>query len=59
MWHVYNLVRVGDIVTSTTFRKVQRTSGAGSESERVRIKLSVAVESIDFDPGGWCRTVAI
>lgn len=52
LWHVYNLVRVGDTVTATTFRKVQRDVGAGSESERVRMKLAILVESIDFDAEG-------
>ena len=52
MWHVYNLVRPGDRVTATTFRKTTRDSGAGSESERVRIKLCIAVEAVDFDPEG-------
>mmetsp|Transcript_8174 Transcript_8174/g.24294 ORF Transcript_8174/g.24294 Transcript_8174/m.24294 type:complete len:396 (-) Transcript_8174:410-1597(-) len=52
MWHVYNLVRAGDHVTATTFRKVQRDLGAGTESERVKLKLTIAVESVDFDPEG-------
>ena len=52
MWHVYNLVRAGDRVTATTFRKTTRDSGAGSESERVRIKLCIAVEAVEFDPEG-------
>lgn len=52
MWHVYNLIREGDRVTATTFRKIARDSGAGSESERVRIKLTVQVEGVDFDPEG-------
>ena len=52
MWHVYNLIRVGDRVTATTFRKVARDTRAGSESERVRIKLQVQVEEVDFDPEG-------
>ncbi len=52
LWHVYNLVREGDTVTATTFRKVQRESGAGQESEKVKLKLSISVDSIDFDPEG-------
>jgi protein pelota len=49
---VYNLVRTGDLVTATTFRKIQRESGAGQESEKVKLKLSIRVEAIDFDPEG-------
>jgi protein pelota len=52
MWHVYNLIRQGDRVTTSTFRKIARDSGAGSQSERVRIKLTVQVEKVDFDPEG-------
>ncbi|KAK9817970.1 hypothetical protein WJX72_005116 [[Myrmecia] bisecta] len=52
LWHVYNLVRAGDHVTATTFRKIQKDSGAGSESERVKIKLTIEVEVVDFDPEG-------
>lgn len=52
MWHVYNLVRAGDRVTAVTFRKIAVQGAGGSESERVKIKLTIAVEAIDFDPEG-------
>lgn len=52
MWHVYNLIRKGDHVTTSTFRKITRDSGAGSSSDRVRVKLTVQVEDVDFDPEG-------
>ena len=52
LWHAYNLIREGDVVTATTFRKVQRDLGAGSESEKVKLRLSVEVETVDFDPDG-------
>ena len=52
LWHCYNLIRDGDHVTATTFRKVARDSGAGSESEKVRLRLTIAVEGVDFDPEG-------
>ena len=53
MWHVYNLVRVGDMVTAKTFRKVTNiTAAGGGSSERVVIKLTVQVEATDFDPVG-------
>jgi stalled ribosome rescue protein Dom34 len=55
MWHAYNLILEGDQVTATTFRKVAAStgeSGKGSASERVKIKLTIEVESIDFDPEG-------
>ncbi len=52
MWHAYNLIRVGDHITATTFRKVQRDSGVGAESEKVKLTLKIAVEDVDFDPQG-------
>jgi len=52
MWHAYNLIREGDVVTATTFRKIARDSGAGSESERIKLKLSVQVEGIEYDGEG-------
>ncbi len=52
MWHVYNLVRAGDKVTAVTFRKIAVHGAGGSESERVKIKLAISVEAVDFDPEG-------
>uniref|UniRef100_A0A8R1U0K8 Protein pelota homolog n=1 Tax=Onchocerca volvulus TaxID=6282 RepID=A0A8R1U0K8_ONCVO len=51
MWHVYNLVRIGDEVRCTTVRKVTMESNTGStSSQRVHIVLSIAIETVDFDP---------
>jgi hypothetical protein len=52
MWHAYNLIREGDSITATTFRKVTRDTGVGAESERVKIKLTIKVEAVEFDPEG-------
>ena len=54
MWHAYNLIREGDAVTATTFRKVQKDSGGTSAvaSERIKIKLTIRVEEVDFDAEG-------
>ena len=52
MWHVFNLVRAGDKVQAVTFRKVAVHNAGGSESERVKIKLTISVEAVDFDPEG-------
>ncbi|CAG9530133.1 unnamed protein product [Cercopithifilaria johnstoni] len=51
MWHVYNLVRIGDTVRCTTVRKVTTESSTGSTvSQRVHTVLSISIETIDFDP---------
>lgn len=54
MWHAFNLIREGDAVTATTFRKVQKDSGGTSAvaSERIKIKLTIKVEEVDFDAEG-------
>lgn len=52
LWHVFNLVRDGDHLTATTFRKVAVDSGLGGESERIKMKLTLEVEGVDFDPEG-------
>ena len=57
LWHTYNIIRQGDLVTATTFRKVSRDSGAGTQSEKIRIKLTVQVESVEYDAEGKPFTV--
>lgn len=52
LWHAYNLIREGDHVTATTFRKVSRDSGIGTESERIKLKLTIKVEGIEYDGEG-------
>ena len=52
LWHAFNLIRVGDRVTATTFRKVTRESGTGSESERVKLRVTIRVENIEYDADG-------
>lgn len=55
MWHVYNLVAVGDRVRASTIRKVTTESATGSTtSNRVRTTLTLEVTDIDFDTQG-CR----
>ena len=50
MWHVYNLIVVGDTVRASTIRKVTTESATGSTtSNRVRTILTIRVEDIDFD----------
>ena len=51
LWHAFNLIREGDLVTATTFRKVT-VGSQNAETERVKIKLTIKVEAVDFDPEG-------
>jgi len=44
MWHVYNLIQVGDLVRAFTFRNVKTTGPTGSvKSEKVKIVLTIQV----------------
>lgn len=59
MWHAYNLVRAGDTVTATTFRKVApppgagggvETRGTGGGGDRVKLTLTLSVLATEYDP---------
>ncbi|GAB4814633.1 hypothetical protein N2152v2_001679 [Parachlorella kessleri] len=52
LWHAYNLIREGDRVTATTFRKVMRDTGTGGDSERVKLTLTIQVEGVEYDAEG-------
>uniref|UniRef100_A0A7S0G2C7 Protein pelota homolog n=1 Tax=Rhodosorus marinus TaxID=101924 RepID=A0A7S0G2C7_9RHOD len=53
LWHLYNLIDVGNFVKATTIRKVQRETDTGSsESERLKIMLTIEVSEVDFDSQG-------
>jgi len=59
LWHLYNLVAPTSdgaaTVRTSTDRKVVRTGATGSvTSNRVRLSLSVAVETSEFDGRGNC-----
>ena len=55
MWHLYNLLAKGDVVTAVTFRKVDLSGGNASafggstNQQRVKMTLSVKVEAIEYD----------
>eukprot|EP00802_Teleaulax_amphioxeia_P014112 Tamp_14172.p1 GENE.Tamp_14172~~Tamp_14172.p1 ORF type:complete len:459 (-),score=127.42 Tamp_14172:276-1487(-) len=50
LWTVYNLVAVGDSLRAETQRKVSSETSTGTvSSERMRITLTIQVETLDFD----------
>ena len=52
MWHLYNLIQVGDVLRSTTMRRVVSESATGStSSQKVRTNLTIKVVKLDFDAG--------
>ncbi|KAI8369666.1 hypothetical protein BD560DRAFT_352384 [Blakeslea trispora] len=51
MWHVYNLISKDDTIRAVTIRRLQSESSTGSvTSQRIRLNLTITVESVDFDP---------
>ncbi|XP_078434089.1 eukaryotic release factor 1 (eRF1) family protein [Wolffia australiana] len=53
MWHAYNLISVGDSVMAVTVRKVMREMASGGrDAERVKLKLEIKVEAVDYDKEG-------
>ncbi|KAH8898936.1 hypothetical protein GQ53DRAFT_635556 [Thozetella sp. PMI_491] len=51
MWHINNLIAVGDMVKAHAIRKVTTTTSTGStSSERVHTDLTINVTSTFYDP---------
>ncbi|ETW05889.1 mRNA surveillance protein pelota, variant 1 [Aphanomyces invadans] len=51
MWHVFNLIHKGDVLKTTTVRKVVKEGATGStSSQRLRMSLALEIDHIDFDP---------
>lgn len=52
LWFVYNLIAHGDSVMAATVRKVLRETSTGRDAERVKLKLEIKVEAIEYDKVG-------
>mmetsp|Transcript_16210 Transcript_16210/g.23836 ORF Transcript_16210/g.23836 Transcript_16210/m.23836 type:complete len:411 (-) Transcript_16210:957-2189(-) len=51
LWHCYNLLQNGDLVRTTTVRKVTKETATGStSSQKKRMNLTIDIEKVDFDP---------
>lgn len=50
LWSLYNLIIIGDKLSCTTTRKVVKETGTSTQSNKVKIFLSILVEKIDFEP---------
>uniref|UniRef100_A0A0L0P1Y3 Protein DOM34 homolog n=1 Tax=Candidozyma auris TaxID=498019 RepID=A0A0L0P1Y3_CANAR len=48
LWQLYNLIQKGDKVELLTVRNVKKTEG--SKAERKHMHLSLAVESVEYEP---------
>eukprot|EP01006_Ploeotia_vitrea_P061001 TRINITY_DN77030_c0_g1_i1.p1 TRINITY_DN77030_c0_g1~~TRINITY_DN77030_c0_g1_i1.p1 ORF type:complete len:426 (+),score=54.79 TRINITY_DN77030_c0_g1_i1:62-1339(+) len=52
IWHLYNLIMIGDNVKCKTLRKVQHESSSGlSSASKIQITVKLRVEKIDYDAG--------
>lgn len=50
MWHLFNIIVSGDLITASTIRKVVKDlSGGATASSRVKFMLKISVEKIEFD----------
>uniref|UniRef100_A0A0A9DM94 PEL1 n=1 Tax=Arundo donax TaxID=35708 RepID=A0A0A9DM94_ARUDO len=53
LWHAYNLIAAGDNLQAVTVRKVLREGASGGrDAERVKLKLEIVVESVEYDKEG-------
>ncbi|XP_010246377.1 PREDICTED: protein PELOTA 1 [Nelumbo nucifera] len=53
LWLAYNLVAEGDSVFAVTVRKVVRQMASGGrDAERVKLKLEIKVEAVEYDKEG-------
>lgn len=53
LWLAYNLIAKGDSVLASTVRKVLREAASGGrDAERVKLKLEIRVETVDYDKEG-------
>ncbi|KAK3229210.1 hypothetical protein Dsin_001091 [Dipteronia sinensis] len=53
LWFVYNLIAPADSVMAVTVRKVLReVASGGRDAERVKLKLEIKVEGVDYDKEG-------
>ncbi|KAK9692175.1 hypothetical protein RND81_09G245900 [Saponaria officinalis] len=53
LWIAYNLIAEGDSVLASTVRKVLREAASGGrDAERVKLKLEIKVEGVEYDKEG-------
>lgn len=50
MWYAYNIIELGDRITSVADRKIARDTAGGTSVERITVRLAVSVTDISFDP---------
>ena len=50
MWHLYNIIRPGDSIKTTTIRKVKKETATGSVStNKLTISIIIKVEKTNFE----------
>lgn len=53
LWHLYNIIEVGDLVTASTTRREEKSADKirAEKMEKKRMTLGVRIEKIDFSEG--------
>lgn len=49
MYHLYNLIRSGDVIEGSTVRNVVKETASGSVKNRMHMKVRLQVDKIEFD----------
>ena len=54
IWHLYNIIRTGDLVTASTVRRDEKSDDKlrAERAEKKRMTLGVRVEKIEYDGDG-------
>jgi len=53
LWQLYNIAAAGDAASGVTMRKISKDNAAGGkDTERIKVRLTLDVESVEFDQEG-------
>ena len=60
LWHIYNLIQVGDCIRMSTVRKVVKETSTGvKNSEKRRLNLTLGIVTITYFSEGDALTISI
>lgn len=60
LWHIYNLIQVGDCIRMSTVRKIVRENSTGlKNSEKKRLTLTLSIVAISYFSEGDSLTISI
>lgn len=60
LWHIYNLIQVGDCIRMSTLRKIVKENATGlKNTEKKRLTLTLSIVSINYFSEGDRLTISI